>query len=99
MPSTDRPILQRQATVGQPLTIVLDATPGAGMLWQAPAAPAGCSLVDDEHLPGGAGVGAGLQQRFVFTASAAGQHVLRFVLQRSWEAQPQAVQPVAITVD
>ena len=98
MPSTDRPTLQRQTAVGQPLTIVLDANPGAGMLWQAPDAPAGCSLVADGHVPGGAGDGAGVQQHFVFTAHAPGRHALRFVLQRSWEAQPQAVQVISVTV-
>ena len=80
------------------LAIVLDANPTAGMLWQAPAAPAGCSLVADGQTAGGAGDGAGVQQHFAFTANAAGQHALRFVLQRAWEPQPQAVQPVAITV-
>ena len=98
MPSRERPTLQLQATAGQPLVITLDAQPGAGLLWQAPPAPAGCQLVAGGHAPAGAGEGAAVQQRFAFTAPAAGQHVLRFMLQRSWGEQPHAVQPVAVRV-
>ena len=98
MPSRQRPTLQLQATAGQPLVIALDAQPGAGLLWQAPPAPAGCQLVAAGQAPAGAGDGGAVQQRFAFTAPAAGQHVLRFVLQRSWGEQPHAVQPVAVRV-
>ena len=99
MPSRQRPTLQLQAHAGQPLVIVLDAQPGAGLLWQAPPAPAGCQLVADGQAPAGAGDGGAVQQRFAFTAPSACQHVLRFVLQRSWGEQPHAVQPVAVRVD
>lgn len=98
MPSRDRPTLQLQATAGQPLLILLDALPGAGLLWQAPPAPAGCQLVADGQAPAGAGEGSSVQQRFAFTAPAAGHHLLRFMLQRSWDQQPHAVQPVAVRV-
>ena len=102
MPRADRPAMQLQAHAGQPLAIVLDASAGAGLLWRAPAAPAGCSLVADGQAAAGAeagaGDGGGVQQRFVFTAAAAGTHLLRFLLQRDWEPQPQAVQPVSISV-
>ena len=98
MPSRQRPTLQLQATAGQPLVIALDAQPGAGLLWQAPPAPAGCQLVAAGQAPAGAGDGGAVQQRFAFTAPAAGQHVLRFMLQRSWGEQPHAVQPVAVRV-
>ena len=98
MPHADRPAMQLQATAGQPLAITLDASPGAGLLWSPPSAPAGCQLVADGQSPSGAGEGGGVQQRFLFTAPAAGQHALRFVLQRDWEGQPQAVQPVSIQV-
>lgn len=98
MPSRDRPTLPLLATAGQPLAIVLDAQPGAGLLWQAPPAPAGCQLVADGQAPAGAGDGGGVQQRFLFTAPAAGSHSLRFALQRSWEDAAQAVQMVAVTV-
>ena len=98
MPRADRPALQLQAIAGQPLVIALDANAGAGLLWKPPAAPAGCSLVADGQKPGGAGEGGGVQQRFVFTAAAAGAHALRFELKRDWEAQPQAVQVVQVSV-
>lgn len=98
MASRDRPTLPLLATAGQPLAIVLDAQPGAGLLWQAPTPPAGCQLVADGQAPAGAGDGGGVQQRFLFTAPQAGSHSLRFVLQRSWDDAPQAVQMVAVTV-
>ena len=98
MPSRDRPTLPLLATAGKPLAIVLDAQPSAGLLWRAPSAPAGCQLVADAQAPAGAGDGGGVQQRFLFTAPQAGSHSLRFVLQRSWDDAPQAVQMVAVTV-
>lgn len=98
MPRADRPALQLQAIAGQPLVITLDANAAAGLLWQPPGTPAGCRLVADGQKPGGAGDGGGVQQRFVFTASAAGTFALRFELKRDWEAQPQAVQMVQVSV-
>jgi predicted secreted protein len=98
MPRLDRPTLPLQAVAGQPLAIVLDAQPAAGLQWQAPAAPAGCQLVADGQAPGGAGDGSGVQQCFRFTAAAPGSHTLRFVLQRPWDDAPQAVQAVVVSV-
>ncbi len=98
MPSPDRPALHLQARAGQPLAIMLDASPGAGLLWQPPAAPTGCQLVAGPSVPGGAGDGGGMQQRFDFTAAAGGTHSLRFVLQRAWEDKPQAVLLVQVSV-
>jgi Chagasin family peptidase inhibitor I42 len=98
MPRTDRPALSLQARAGQALTIALDAQPGAGLLWHAPPAPPGCTLVADGRSEAGAGDGGAVQQRFLFTAAAAGEHTLRFVLQRSWDDQPHAVQPVTVQV-
>ena len=44
-----------QAQAGQPVVIVLDGFPGAGTLWQAPEAPAGCRLAVADSVPLGAG--------------------------------------------
>lgn len=99
MATTTHPPMHLQAQAGASLAIVLDAAPAAGLLWQAPDAPAGCSLVAGAHVPGGAGTGAGVQQVFAFTAADAGRHTLRFALQRSWEAEPHAVQVVTVQVD
>jgi hypothetical protein len=98
MPNRQHAPLLLQATAGVPLVIVLDAQAGAGLLWQAPPAPAGCQLLADGQTPTGAGDGGGVQQRFQFTAPAAGEHQLRFSLQRGWDSQVHAVQPVQITV-
>ncbi len=98
MTSPERHALQLQATAGQALLIVLDAQPSAGLLWEAPPAPAGCTLVADGQVAAGTGDGGGVQQRFQFTAAAAGSHTLQFALQRSWDAQPQVRQPVTIRV-
>jgi hypothetical protein len=97
MRNLEHPPLQLQATAGRPLDIVLDGAPGAGLLWQAPPAPAGCTLKAAGRAPGGAGEGAGMQQHFAFEAGRAGHWTLRFELRRDWESTAQAVQPVHIT--
>ena len=98
MPAPDRPPLHLQAAAGQALTIVLDAQPAAGLLWRAPVAPAGCHLVADGQVAGGAGDGSAVQQRFQFTSTGAGTHTLKFLLQRPWGDAPEAVQPVLVNV-
>ncbi len=98
MPAPDRPPLQLHTTVGQTLAIVLDAQAAAGLLWRAPGAPAGCRLVADGQVAGGAGDGSAVQQRFLFTSAEVGTHILRFQLQRPWGDTPEAVQPVEVRV-
>jgi hypothetical protein len=94
----EHPPLSLQGHPGQALVIKLDAAPGAGMLWRAPPAPAGCQLLPGALQPGGAGEGGARQQPFVFSSAMAGHWTLRFELRRDWEALPQAVQPVEVTV-
>lgn len=98
MRTIEHPPLQLQGTVGRPLDIVLDGAPAAGLLWQPPAAPAGCTLKGAGRQPGGAGVGGGVQQHFAFEAGQSGHWTLRFELRRDWESAAQAVQPVSVTV-
>lgn len=97
MSTLEYPPLQLQTVAGRPLDIVLDAAPGAGLLWQAPAAPDACTLKATGRTPGGAGVGGGMQQHFSFEAAKAGQWTLRFELRRDWESSAHAVQPVQVT--
>lgn len=97
MRTVEHPPLQLQTAAGRSLDIVLDAAPGAGLLWQAPAAPAGCTLKVAGHAPAGAGDGGPVQQRFAFEAARAGQWTLRFELRRDWEGSAHAVQPVQVT--
>ena len=72
--------------------------PGAGVTWQAPAAPAGCRLTTADSQPAGAGVGGPTLQRFVLTCDQPGERQLRFELKRPWEAEVRAVQPVIVSV-
>ena len=98
MRAVEHPPLHLGASAGQALSIVLDATAGAGLRWQAPPPPAGCTLQADGQQPGGAGDGAAVQQRFVFAAERAGKQVLRFELRRDWETAAHAVQLVQVDV-
>lgn len=98
MPAIDHAPLHLQASTGQPLTISLDATPGAGVVWQLPAAPAGCRLSEASAVPGGSGIGGSATQRFVLTCEQAGERRLRFELKRPWESEVRAVQAVRVTV-
>ena len=98
MPAIDPAPLYLQASIGQALTIELEFFPGAGMTWQAPAAPAGCSLIAADSQAAGAGVGGAALQRFVLSCAQAGKRRLRFELKRPWEAEVRAVQPVIVNI-
>lgn len=95
---TPRPPITLQAQVGQTVEIALDALPGAGLQWQVPAAPAGCSVAETGTQDAGAGVGGGMRQRFLLTCHAPGQHTLTFDYRRPWESTVRARQPVVLTV-
>lgn len=87
-----------QASVGQAVHIELTSSPGAGVVWQLPGAPAGCTLSDAGSVPDSAGVGGSATQRFVLTCSSAGTRQLRFELKRPWEAEVRATQAVNVAV-
>ena len=95
----EHPPISLQASAGQAVEITLDAVPGAGMQWQAPAAPAGCTLADvGMQQGGGTGVGGSARQRFVLTCSTAGAHTLHFDYKRPWESEVRARQAVKVQV-
>lgn len=98
MPTIAHPPLHLQAHAGQALTVQLESMAGAGLVWQAPAAPAGCSLAEADSAAAGAGVGGPTLQRFVLTCGQAGERHLRFELKRPWESEVRAVQAVVVTV-
>lgn len=98
MPAIDHAAMHLQASAGQPLTIALESTPGAGVVWQLPAAPAGCRLREAGSVPGGAGIGGSATQHFVLTCDQAGERRLCFELKRPWESELRAVQPVVVSV-
>jgi predicted secreted protein len=96
----EHPPITLQAHAGQSIEIALDAMPGAGLQWQLPAAPSGCTLTEAAARPGdsGSGVGGGTRQRFVLTCSGTGDHLLSFDYKRPWEAAVRARQPVRVQV-
>ena len=94
----DHPPITLQASAGQAVQISLDAMPGAGLQWQAPPAPAGCTLTDAGFTAAGAGVGGGAQQRFVLTCSTPGARTLQFDYKRPWEDAVRARQAVVVKV-
>lgn len=98
MPAIDHAPMHLQTSAGQPLTIALESTPGAGVVWQLPAAPAGCSLRDGGSVPGGAGIGGSAIQHFVLTCDQPGERRLRFQLKRPWESEVRAVQAVVVKI-
>ena len=87
-----------QAQAGQALHIDLGALPGAGMVWQAPAAPDGCTLEDGGMQAAGAGVGGAAQQRFILTCNTPGERSLQFSYKRPWESEVRARQTVKVSV-
>ena len=98
MPIIDHAPMHLQASAGQALSIELESTPGAGVVWQLPAAPAGCTLSDADSRPSSGGVGGSATQRFVLICAKAGERYLRFELKRPWESEVRAVQPVVVSV-
>lgn len=94
----DHPPITLQASAGQAVQISLDAVPGAGMQWQAPPAPPGCTLTDAGFSESGSGVGGGGQQRFVLTCPSPGERTLRFDYKRPWEDAVRARQTVKVKV-
>ena len=98
MPTLEHATLHLQARIGQALSIELESMPGAGMVWRAPAAPAGCTLRAAACQAVQAGVGGPVLQQFVLSCDHAAEHSLRFELKRAWERELQAVQPVRLTV-
>lgn len=96
----EHPLIALSVLSGQPVSIDLPSMPGAGLMWQAPAAPAGCTLVAaaPPPAPPGGGIGGPGQQRFQLTCAGAATHDLRFVLKRSWESEVRAVQRVQVQV-
>ena len=98
MPTIDYAPMHLQASVGQALQIELESLPGAGMVWQAPAAPAGCTRSVAHSRALGAGVGGPVMQCFVLNCDRAAEHVLLFELKRAWAIEVRALQPVWVTL-
>jgi predicted secreted protein len=93
-----RSAIRLGGAIGQPVEIALEAVPGAGAIWIAPALPAGCALADGGRRSLDAGIGGAVLQCFVFSAVRSGHFVLEFAYKRPWESEVRAFQPVHIDI-
>ena len=94
-----RPTLELRGVAGKPVHLELEAVPGAGVMWIAPAPPANCQLAEGERRAMDGGVGGAVKQHFEFTAARPGRYVLEFAYKRRWETEVRAAQPVRIDVE
>ena len=87
-----------QGTAGGPIEIVLSATPGAGLTWHAPDAPAGCTVTPGAAVRADGAIGGAVDRRFLITCVRPGRVDLSFEYKRPWEAEVRAIQPVVVVV-
>jgi predicted secreted protein len=86
------------ATVGEPVTIELAATPTTGYQWRAGVTPPPPAPPPHRGTPAGASPGEGGVQWFRFLAREVGRFTLAFVLKRAWEDDPVSSQTVVVEV-
>ena len=72
--STDASGDQRAGIVGEPVSILLESTPGTGAIWYAPPAPPDTTIMSLDAVPGGGGIGGAVHQVFEFQADAPGTY-------------------------
>ena len=84
--------------VGEPVSILLESTPGSGAIWYAPEAPPHTTLEGLDAIPGGGGIGGAVKQVFVFQADAPGTYQLGFRLKREWETAVREERRVVIQI-
>ncbi|MER8937559.1 protease inhibitor I42 family protein, partial [Mesorhizobium opportunistum] len=96
--ANERATMNFQPAIGEQIVVELPATPGAGVVWSVPPAPAGCTITQIESKPDNTGIGGTTLQRFTVSCGKPGQIQLRFELKRPWEDIVRAVQPVTIDV-
>jgi predicted secreted protein len=78
---------ERKAVVGQPLTIDLQAIPGAGYMWGIEQLPPELEVSEDKVIAQSEEVGGPSVQRFVLVPSRPGDYSLVFGLKRKWEKE------------
>ena len=78
---------ERKAVVGQPLTIDLQAIPGAGYMWGIERLPPELEVSEDKVIAQSEEVGGPSLQRFVLVPSQPGDYSLVFGLKRKWEKE------------
>ncbi len=78
---------ERKAVVGQPLTIDLQAMPGAGYMWVVEQLPPELEVGEDKVIAQSEEVGGPSLQRFILIPSQPGEYSLIFGLKRKWEKE------------
>ena len=84
--------------MGEPVSILLESTPGTGAIWYAPAAPPQTTIESVDAIPASRGIGGAVQQVFEFRADAPGTYELSFQLKREWETAVREERQVVIQI-
>ncbi len=90
--------IERKAVVGQPLTIDLQALPGAGYMWVIEHLPPELEAGEDKVIAQSEGVGGPSLQRFVFIPAQPGDYSLVFGLKRKWEKESTRIKEFTVHV-
>jgi hypothetical protein len=86
-------------SVGEPVRICLESTPGTGAIWYAPAAPPHATIDSLDAIPASPGIGGSVHQVFLFRADAPGTYTLSFQLKREWEPVVRSERRFVIRID
>jgi predicted secreted protein len=89
---------ERKAVVGQPLTIDLQAIPGAGYMWVIEHLPPELEVREDKVIAQSEEVGGPALQRFILVSSQPGEYSLVFGLKRKWEKEPARTKAFTVHV-
>jgi len=85
-------------SVGEPVRISLDSTPGTGAIWYAPVAPPHATIDSLDAIPASPGIGGSVHQVFLFRADAPGTYTLGFQLKREWEPDVRGERHVVVQI-
>ena len=89
---------ERTVAVGQPLTIDLQAIPGAGYMWEIEKSPPSLEVQQNKVVAQSEEVGGPSLQRFILLPSQPGDYSLVFGLKRRWEKEPARTQTITVHV-
>jgi predicted secreted protein len=89
---------ERKAVVGQPLTIDLQAIPGAGYMWEIEQLPPELEVSENTVIAQSGEVGGPSLQRFIFVPHQPGDYSLVFGLKRKWEKESTRTKAFTIHV-
>jgi predicted secreted protein len=78
---------EQTGVVGQPITIDLQAIPGAGYMWEIELPPPELEVLDNRVVAQSEEVGGPALQRFTLLPRQSGDYLLVFGLKRKWERQ------------